>query len=315
MRLVESSWQRNSEDSTCLSVPFIVSGCRTCSSSCAATCYLTRCSRHNFISAASEVRQLERQINARFDALASNSHELSSIQTAQLVELSAIRSMVERSMRRVSQDQRVGRSLLFEEVTRSYCYQDSSSSLGNSEKGLAVSHSSASHSPLRYAHAVDGVSVAGRRLRCLGGCRCRCHYQSTIRPIPKWLASWVGDLYLPRALISSVWSSLVECDEQTCRRNWINLMTIRYFLPSWFVSIEAKIRFEALPVCICIQTPRVVESLSLLYNASIDDMRTMLSTRQLTINDVDTSGLSIMHVSRCSFIYISYLSLTTRRST
>ena len=75
------------------------------------------------------------------------------------------------------------------------------------------------------------------------------------------------------------------------------MQNIKYTAPRWFAHVEATIRFEAVPVHFCIQTPRVVPSLRYLYEISFDEFKVKLSTRELTLCDVQSDGVSVLHVS------------------
>ena len=75
------------------------------------------------------------------------------------------------------------------------------------------------------------------------------------------------------------------------------MQNVKYTAPVWFARIEATIQFEALPVHFCIQTPRVVPSLNYLYHISFDEFKVKLSTRVLTLCDVQPDGFSVLHVS------------------
>ena len=72
---------------------------------------------------------------------------------------------------------------------------------------------------------------------------------------------------------------------------------VKYTVPGWFAHVEATIRFEAFPIHFVIQTPRVVPSLDCLWWMNFDEFRIKLSTRELTLCDVDPSGRSVLHVS------------------
>ena len=74
---------------------------------------------------------------------------------------------------------------------------------------------------------------------------------------------------------------------------------IKYCLPTWFAHIEALIKIEKFPVYFCIQTPRVVPSLQYLYVISLDEFKSKLSDREITLHDVESDGYSILHVRRC----------------
>ena len=76
------------------------------------------------------------------------------------------------------------------------------------------------------------------------------------------------------------------------------MQKIKYTAPAWFVQVEATIRFEAIPVHFCIQTPRVVPSLRFLVDISFDEFKIKLTTRELTLCDVEPDWFSVLHVSR-----------------
>lgn len=74
------------------------------------------------------------------------------------------------------------------------------------------------------------------------------------------------------------------------------MQTVRYYPPAWFAHVEASIRFEAFPIHFCIQTPRVVTSLIYLQDIGFDEFRLKLSTREITLHDMDPDGTSVLHV-------------------
>ena len=80
-------------------------------------------------------------------------------------------------------------------------------------------------------------------------------------------------------------------------------MQFRYYCPTWFAEIDAKIRFNCLPVHFCIQTPRVVQNLDWLAWATLDEVKQKLSSRELTVNDVEPNRYSALHVSPSAFGY------------
>ena len=128
---------------------------------------------------------------------------------------------------------------------------------------------------------------------CLGECACACH--SDITPIPSSLNSWLGRLNIPRALAASLLPSLFPCSNARCARNKREAQTIQYYPPVW-CAVEGSIRFKAFPIHFCIQTPRVVPSLRYLFYINFDDFRMKLSSRELTIFDVESNGESVLHV-------------------
>ena len=109
-------------------------------------------------------------------------------------------------------------------------------------------------------------------------------------PIP--LEPWLGQLNVPR--------NLTRTFSPECARNRQETQTIEYFLPPWFVHIDALIHVERLAVRFSIQTPRVVHSLRSLYYISLDDFKRQLSTHALTLDDIDAGGYSVLHV--CPYI-------------
>lgn len=143
--------------------------------------------------------------------------------------------------------------------------------------------------------------------RCPVECRCCCHRTSSLTFVP----TFIGSVYIPKTLLSSLWSSTNQCDYASCKRRRDDLMTIRYYLPTWFAEVDATIRFKAFPLHFCIQTPRVVESLGFLVGASMDEIQIKLSTREMTVNDVDREGLSVLHVMLHHFtIFVYWPNLT-----
>ncbi len=62
-----------------------------------------------------------------------------------------------------------------------------------------------------------------------------------------------------------------------------------------------RMRFEALPVHFCIQTPRVNSELNgelsmMVQERGADVLKELLYSRRATINDVSTYGQSLLHV-------------------
>ena len=133
---------------------------------------------------------------------------------------------------------------------------------------------------------------------CPDGCPCCCHTPSRdVQLIPKALRPWVGQLNIPPTFLTAFDSSSIPCDNSHCARARRQVQNIKYTAPGWFAHVEATIRFESFPVHFCIQTPRVVPSLRFLLNISFDEFKVKLSTRELTLCDVEPNGLSVLHVS------------------
>ena len=133
---------------------------------------------------------------------------------------------------------------------------------------------------------------------CPGTCPCLCHAPSRdIQLIPKPLRPWVGQLNVPSTLLAALSASFTPCDHTECARGRRQVQNVKYTAPAWFAHVEATIRFEAVPVHFCIQTPRLVPSLRFLYTISFDEFKMKLSTRELTLCDVQPNGISVLHVS------------------
>ena len=133
---------------------------------------------------------------------------------------------------------------------------------------------------------------------CADECPCCCHRPSRdVRLVPKALRPWLGQLNVPRTILSALSPSFMPCDHPRCSRGQRLVQNIKYTAPAWFARIHATIEFEVLPVHFCIQTPRVVPSLRFLSEISFDEFRIKLSTCELTLCDVEPNGLSVLHVS------------------
>lgn len=230
-----------------------------------------------------------RRIQQDLDSVSVAGHRLSSAKLAEL-QADAIRTMLEHSMRSAARDQRRGRSQSFDEICN--------------DSHLAEELFNVRSTTLPYidedvasCNSLPPPNERGEQSQWLNGCHCRCHTFSSVFPIPDWLTPWIGTLYIPQALLSSLWSSVLDsCSEWTCQRSRTNLKIIKYFLPTWFAQVEASIRFEALPIHFYIRTPRVVKSLAFLNNISLDDFKQLLQTQRITIYDTASNGYSLVHV-------------------
>ena len=133
---------------------------------------------------------------------------------------------------------------------------------------------------------------------CSNVCPCCCHAPSRdVQLIPKALRPWLGRLNVPRTLLAASSSSVLPCDHAECARGRQQIQKIKYTVPGWFLQVEATIRCEAFPIHFKIQTPRVVPSLRFLSRISFDEFKIKLSTRELTLYDVEPKGRSVLHAS------------------
>ena len=113
---------------------------------------------------------------------------------------------------------------------------------------------------------------------------------------PSWLSPWIGQLRFPHSLAKSILPPSVCGNGTKYSLDRREAQTIRYYPPAWFAHVEASIRFEVFPVHFCIQTPRIVSSLRFLGSISFDDFRMRVSSRDLTVFDVEPNGKSVLHV-------------------
>ena len=138
--------------------------------------------------------------------------------------------------------------------------------------------------------------------QCDHDCPCSCHWRSRdVRLVPALLRPWIGQLSVPRTLPAAIWPSLSVCDHAGCAHSLQRIQKIKYCAPIWLARVQATIQFEAFPVHFCIETPRVVPSLLSLENITCDEFKIKLSTRELTLQDVEPDGFSVLHVSHKSF--------------
>ena len=64
-----------------------------------------------------------------------------------------------------------------------------------------------------------------------------------------------------------------------------------------------ELQTQRIPVHFCIQTSRVVHKLFWLQWATLEEVRRKLLSRELTVNDVQPDGYSVLHVSASTFEY------------
>lgn len=132
--------------------------------------------------------------------------------------------------------------------------------------------------------------------RCPPSCRCRCHIP-LIPLVPQFLRSVAGCLFVQHDWLSALVSARTPCNDRGCKRHRSNLLKIKYHCPAWFAHINAEIRTECIPVHFCIQTQRVVMDLGWLEFATLDTVKQKLSNRELAVNDVQSNGVTVLHVS------------------
>ena len=62
------------------------------------------------------------------------------------------------------------------------------------------------------------------------------------------------------------------------------------------MEINAEIRSHTIPVHFYIRTPRIVERLAWIDLATLEEVQRKLLNRELTVNDVEESGNTLLHV-------------------
>lgn len=247
-----------------------------------------------------------------------------------LLQPEALQAVILRSLRILSRQQREGRHQHFDELKPSsipgnihydstqqppiigtdvpheltpLCYYSTISSLTTAgyNSQIATMASPASDpvqttSISRTLHSSFTTPGASKRA-CTSQCRCRCHKQlDDYRPVPRELEFLLGDVRIPNRLFGSIFSSSRPCDDAQCVRTKQALSTIKWYLPRWFAQVHAEVSFQSLPVHFVIQTPRVVQSLDFMYRLSFRELKIKLSNRELTVNDVEPSGFTVLHV-------------------
>ncbi len=143
------------------------------------------------------------------------------------------------------------------------------------------------------------IPIPHERPTCPPDCGCRCH-KAPKSVIPAILSSLFGRLYLPQDIRAALTQPQAQCDEATCRRHHNNLLTIQYYFPSWFRQISAEIRIEnQCSIHFSLRVPRYVAAgtLNWITSATPDEIKEKLWSRELTVNDVDSNGMTVLHVS------------------
>ena len=144
-------------------------------------------------------------------------------------------------------------------------------------------------------------------LQCFEDCKCRCHYRTVIRS-PRGLSNYLGDLFVGYSSLPWCFSSLVDCNEQTCRRSKRLASQLRYFFPPWFMRAVASFNMSfslcGLPLNIRIQTRTTIPYDSPIFiciqEGDIDGMKNLLLTEMASLSDIDPYGLGLLYVRKLS---------------
>ncbi len=151
-------------------------------------------------------------------------------------------------------------------------------------------------------------------LHCQDDCRCACHKRLLVRS-PRNLSAYMGDAFLGMQNLPWLFSSFVQCDEQTCRRSQQLSADFRYRLPSWFISAYASfsmsfaLRF--IPLQIFLSTRNVIPYdspiLVCIQEGDLDSAKNLFFSGKASLNDVDPYGLGVLY-------YASYYCWRSRGS-
>ena len=147
----------------------------------------------------------------------------------------------------------------------------------------------------------------GLVLSCLDDCPCRCHRRKRLRS-PHALSNYIGDATMYLSNLPWCFSSITECDEQTCRRSAAIEAVVRYTLPKWFsfivATFNANIMLKGLPIQLGIESPRIVPYCSPIFkfieHGDLGGLQNLMITHKTSVCDVDPYGLGLLYVSNPS---------------
>lgn len=161
-------------------------------------------------------------------------------------------------------------------------------------------------SNIQDVHKVSPFRGASRYqvLQCFEECPCRCHQRSVVRS-PRNLSTFLGDIFLGCSSLPWCFSSLVLCNEQTCKRSKKSSAELRYFFPSWLMSttvnFNMSFRLQVIPLNVSLQTRNTIAYDSPIFIAvqegNVDAIRTLLCSGKASLNDIDPYGLGLLYVS------------------
>ena len=159
-------------------------------------------------------------------------------------------------------------------------------------------HCSPSSSRSGRVH-MNSSYIPRNALNCLPDCTCHCHHPAVVQLIPDWLEPYVGQVAVSRRLLHPAFSSWSLCNEQTCRGDLRNAMTLQW--KSWllhgylqYVSKDRRIHFS-------IGAPRVISwgspIIKAIFRGDLQSVRSLFATGQASIWDHAASGVSVFRVS------------------
>lgn len=138
-------------------------------------------------------------------------------------------------------------------------------------------------------------------LQCLPDCACRCHNPAFVQVIPQSLVPYIGQAFFPKRLLRLPWSTLHECNVQTCRGDLKTTMPIRWLLPPGRVSVHMHISSPTFPIYLTVSVLRLVPRNASIWrmvgSGDVNGVRELFLARQASVLDVTEGGGSLVTVS------------------
>ncbi|KAJ3543877.1 hypothetical protein NM688_g5807 [Phlebia brevispora] len=115
------------------------------------------------------------------------------------------------------------------------------------------------------------------------------------RPVaPQGVYPWLGSLSV-RSQPPPGLQRCGQCNKPSRKCGHSDVLVVEYNPPPWFAEIWAEVRCSTIPVHFSIRTPRQVDSLAWLCHATLEDVKMKLQSRELTVNDVEPNGFTVLH--------------------
>jgi hypothetical protein len=153
---------------------------------------------------------------------------------------------------------------------------------------------------LRDQHLRITVSMPSKT--CEVACSCQCHVRSQFQT-PRWLQSVIGLLFYTTSQTPKV--DIRPCDSDTCCRSLPSSSTqLVYYFPTWIMrSVLFVSTFHTLEginsswtVKMPREVPRNQSSWHNIQAGNTGTIRDLLYKGQMSPYDVDTNGISMLHV-------------------
>lgn len=135
---------------------------------------------------------------------------------------------------------------------------------------------------------------------CRQHCRCVCHSYSTVKT-PSFIKGALGSLFLKFSGFPILTS---RCDNTTCAKAKASGVKFDYFFPSWLCSRRLIAQYTTSDLQapeLRIRVPRVRPRQSDIFNMArlgdVDGLKTLFEKGLASPYDVDSSGITALHVS------------------